>query len=104
METCPPEKWKEAEEKVKEELSKYKTSQSCFTWVKSTCPDCGTENWIDMTCVKVEGCECFNCKKTFWISEDIYDDYQTTIVMSRVFNSVSSDVEEYIFKGLKKPE
>jgi len=103
MEHCPKEKWEEQESKVTEEMSKYEVSGSSFTWIKSTCPDCGTVNWIDML-VEVEVCECHKCQKTFWISKKIYEDYKINLVMQKVFDSVPLEEEEWIIKGQVKPD
>lgn len=101
METCPPEKWEKEEKKIVADMSKYKISGSSFVWINSTCPDCGTVNWIDMA-IDVEACECFKCKKTFWISYEIHEEFKTSLIMSEVFNTTAR-LSENIFLGMKKP-
>jgi ribosomal protein S27AE len=100
--TCPPEKWKEEEAKVIKEMSKYDISASSFSWINSTCPDCGAANWVEMS-VEMDACQCFRCKKTFWISKSIYENYKTSLVMSKVFD-YEAKVPEWVFKGLEKPD
>ena len=101
--SCSQEKWKKEEDKIVEKMSKYEVSASSFIWINSTCPDCGTINWIDML-VEPEACECFKCKKTFWISEKIYNEHKTSLVMLNVFDSVNVRAEEFVFYGQKNPD
>lgn len=103
MERCSKEKWEEQEDKIVEQMSKYPISGSSFIWISSTCHDCGRVNWIDMM-VEVEACKCFNCQKTFWISEKIYEDHKTNLVMANVFNSVDIREEEWVYNGKEKPD
>jgi hypothetical protein len=98
----PNEKWQEEDVKIALDLARYRVSGSCFSWKKSTCPDCGTYNWIDMT-VGVESCKCFKCNKVFWISEKIYDDYKLSLVMARVFDFEAKEPED-TFYGMESPD
>jgi len=100
--TCPPEKWEKEEDKIVEKMSKYPISNSSFNWTRSTCPNCGKENWIEMM-KDPEACNCFKCKKTFWISEKIYEELKTSLVMANVFNLDDIRNEEFIIDGKEKP-
>ena len=100
-EKCSNKKWKEKESQVVDSLSRNKISKDCETWLKTSCPECGTTNWISMS-IKCEAGKCFKCDRTFWVSEKIYDDYKTEIIMSQVFDYKTSIVEN-VFKGLEKP-
>lgn len=100
--TCSKEKWEEEEKKIVKSMSKYKTSQHCETWHKSPCPNCAAVNWIFMN-RKMEACKCHKCEKVFWISEEIYEDYKTSLVMGEVFDFDPKKVED-IFIGMEKPD
>ena len=64
---CPPEKWKEEEDKVVEDMSKYEISLSCERWFKIICPSCNSHNWVKTT-IRSEACKCFGCNAVFWVS------------------------------------
>jgi ribosomal protein S27E len=98
---CSNEKWKEEEQKIVNDLSRYQVSESCETWLKIKCPDCGSINWASMS-VRYEACRCHKCKKIFWMSEKIYDDYKTELTMSIVFDFDANWLED-IFDGLEFP-
>lgn len=46
------------------------------TWIEAICPACGASNWLDngvptdMTAFDVEGFTCWQCQKSFRLSED----------------------------------
>lgn len=99
---CPKEKWEAVDAEIAKDLTRHKVSGSCFLWEKSTCPDCGTYNWIDMM-VNIEACKCHKCNSIFWISEKRYDDYKLTLVMAQVFDLEAKEPED-IFNGMENPD
>jgi len=101
MKKCKKEKWEKVEQEVLEKLSKNEISKDCSTWHQSKCPHCESYNWILMS-LPFKACECFNCKKTFWISHAIHEEFKTSLIMSRVFQ-VTVRLSENIFLGMKKP-
>lgn len=100
--TCPPEKWKEEEDKVVKDMSKYEISLSCEEWFKIICPSCNSHNWVKRT-MRNEACKCFGCKNIFWISSQVYDNYKTELVMSKVFD-YDAKAHESVFNGMEKPD
>ncbi len=100
--TCSKEKWAEEEVKVINVMSCHKISSETEIWQKSICPDCNAQNWILMLS-DMEACKCFKCEKTFWISEKIYEDYKTNLVMGQVFDYAPKTIES-VFKGIEKPD
>ena len=101
MQKCSKEKWEEEQELIKSSLSRYKIASKCDEWLRTTCPNCGQPNWVYMG-IRFEACECFKCEKTFWISNKIYDDYETELTLAEVFGTKANRVAA-IFEGLETP-
>lgn len=98
---CSKEKWEAEEQKIIDTLSRHKISKNCNEWLRTICPNCEQRNWVFMS-IRFEACKCFNCEKTFWISEKIYDDYKTELTLAEVFDYETNLVPN-VFEGLENP-
>ena len=102
MQKCSNEKWEAEEQKIVDFLSRRQIAHSA-NWLQCWCPKCKEVNWALLSEVtRFEACSCFNCEEIFWLSQEIYENYKTELVLSNVFDYQANE-QENITKGLKDP-
>lgn len=69
------------------------------TWYKVWCPFCKSENWIIQAKEDIDGVNCYNCQKEFWILPKEYiDDRYSYEGDERSYEEILAE-EAYVCQG-----